>query len=409
MKLRHTLSLALVITVTFASGASTAQVTEGVAAVVNDKVISTFDVRQRMRLMVLSTQVDPTEESMRRFQTQAIRALVDESLKVQEASKFEIVVSEAEIDQQITRLARQNDITADSVKQDLIKANISPHTLEDQMRADIAWQILVSGRYGSRIRVSNNQIALEQQRFKDNLSKPQYLVSEILLESPSIEQDPAIYAGGMSLIQQMKDGAPFVAVAQQFSAAPSAQQGGDMGWIREGDMPREVNAILKVMQVGTISNPIKVSGGFYIVAVRDRKDGSAPMMANFRQIVAPVADMDKMTDFLNDVTNCEGADNITDVIEGSFVNPFADVSIGDLAPAFREILESLQPNQWSKPVESPNGAVSILLCSKGYAEGSGVPTEDEIVNRITDQKLSMLSRRYLRDLRRDSTIEIRTP
>lgn len=386
---------------------SEAQVSEGVAAIVNDRVISTYDVRQRMRLMILSTQTQPTEESLLRFQSQAIRSLIDESLKLQEAEKYEIAVTDAEVNQQIARLARQNDANPEKIKADLRKANISPRTLEDQMRADIAWQILINGRYGTRIRVSNNQIQLEKQRFEENLAQPQFLISEILLESPSIEQDSAIYAGGLSLIEQMQAGAPFPAVAQQFSAAPSAQQGGDVGWIRHGDMPPEVNAVLAQMQVGTVSNPIKVASGFYIIAMRDRKKGGAPIVANFRQIVAPPQSMDQLVSFLETTSNCEQVDAIPQTIEGAFVNPFDNVNIADLAPAFRDILQALQANQWSKPMDTPNGAVSIMLCSKGYEEGAGIPTSDEIVNRLTDQKLGMMSRRYLRDLRRDSTIEYR--
>jgi len=384
-----------------------AQVSEGVAAIVNDEVISTFDVRQRMRLMILSTQVEPTEESLQRFQVQAIRSLVDESLKVQEARERGIEVSDEEINQQIARLARQNEVTPESIRNDLIKSNISPQTLESQMRADIAWQILMNGLFGSRIRISNNQIALEQQRFEANLTKPQYLISEILLESPSIEQDPTIFSGAMSLIEQLQEGAPFTAVAQQFSAAPSAAQGGDVGWVRQGDMPSEVDAVLSTMKVGTISSPIKVASGFYLVVMRDRKDGGAPLVANFRQIVAPIEQKDQLVSFMDGVSNCSDVDGLPDAITGAFVNPFDNIAVNDLAPAFRTIIESLQSGQWSQPVSSPTGAVSIMLCSKGFAEGAGMPTSDEIANRLTDQRLSMMSRRHLRDLRRDSTVEIR--
>ncbi|MBL1430009.1 peptidylprolyl isomerase [Oceanicaulis sp. AH-315-P02] len=383
------------------------QVSEGVTAIVNDQVISSFDVRQRMRMMVLSTQTQPTEESLRRFQNQAMRSLVDERLKLQEAGKFDIEVSQREIDQQISRLARQNSADAESIKADLLRANISASTLEEQIRSDIAWQILINGKYGSRVRVSNNQIELEQQRFKNNLAKPQYLVSEILLESPSLEQDSAIYAGGVSLIQQMREGAPFPAVAQQFSSAPSGPQGGDMGWIRQGDMPAAVDTALATMQIGTVSNPIKVAGGYMIVALRDRKEGGAAMVANFRQMIAPSGSEKQFTKFLEDAKTCKDTDGLSKEIDGAFMNPFTNVALTDLAPAFRQTIESLQNNQWSKPLETPNGLLSIMLCSTDYAEGAGVPTSDEIVNRLTDQKLGMLSRRLLRDLRRDSLIEYR--
>lgn len=382
-------------------------VAEGVAAIVNDDVISTYDVKQRMLLMLMSTRVRPTKENLIRFQQQAMRSLVDDHLKLQEAKKYEIEITKDDVDQEMLQLAQQNGVTVASIKNDLSKAGISVHTLKEQMKADLAWQYLVRGKYSTRLRVSNNQLQQEKKRAAANLSKPQYQVSEILLESPSEKDDPQIYAGGLSLIKQMQKGAPFQAVAQQFSAAPSAAKGGDMGWIHAGDLPKEVRTVLQKMKVGSLSSPIKVPGGFYIIALRDKREGGAPMQASFRQIVAPKDKKQAMVAYLETVNTCKAADDITKSVPGALVNPFEKVKLDDLAPAFREILDTLAPNQWSQPVDSPNGAVSVMLCSKGYTEGSGMPSDDEIENRIINKRITMLARRYLRDLRRDSTVEIR--
>lgn len=390
-----------------ASAPAPSGVAEGVAAIVNDDVISTYDVKQRMRMMLMSTRVRPTKENLVRFQQQAMRSLIDDHLKLQEAKKYDIKITPDEVQQRIQELAKQNGVSVANIENDLTKAGISVNTLKEQLHADLAWQYLVQGKYAPRLRISNNQLQQEKQRVEESLSKPQFLVSEILLDSPSEADDPQIYAGGLSLIKQMKEGAPFQAVAQQFSSAPSAAQGGDMGWIHAGDLPKEVQTVLDKMTVGSLSNPIKVSGGFYIIALRDKREGGAPMQATFRQIVVPKGKETAMTDYLKTVNTCKAADGITDKVQGALVNPFEKVKLDDLAPAFREILENLSPNQWSQPVESPNGAVSIMLCSKGYAEGSGMPSDTEIENRIIDQRISMLARRYLRDLRRDSTVEIR--
>jgi peptidyl-prolyl cis-trans isomerase SurA len=384
-----------------------AQVAEGVAAIVNDQVISTFDVRQRMRMIISSSRVKPDEQTLIRIQQQALRGLIDERLQLQEAGKFEIQVEQAEIDQAIGRIARQNNVTLEDVKNDLRKSGISPTTLESQIRAEIAWQVLVQGRYGSRVRVSNNQIAQSKSRMEAALSKPQYLISEVLLESPTPEQDAAIYQGALSLIQQMRDGAPFQAVAQQFSSAPSAAQGGDVGWVHKEDLPEAIQAVLDQMQPGTISPPIQVPGGYYIIALRDRKDGSAPMVINFRQIIAPVAQTSRVQTFMRKVKSCNDVESIKKSVTGAFSNAFEDVALTDLSPAVRTILESLQPGQSSKPTEGPQGATAFMLCSRHYAEGAGIPNDEQIADQLINTRLAMLSRRYLRDLRRDSTVEVR--
>ena len=384
-----------------------AQVAEGVAAIVNDQVISTFDVRQRMRMIISSSRVKPDEQTLARIQQQALRGLIDERLQLQEAGKYDIKVDQSEIDQSIGRIARQNNVTLEDVKNDLRKSGISPSTLESQIRAEIAWQVLVQGRYGSRVRVSNNQIAESKSRMEAALSKPQYLISEVLLESPSPEQDAAIYQGALSLIQEMRDGAPFQAVAQQFSSAPSAAQGGDVGWVHKDDLPEAIQDVIGQMQPGTISPPIQVPGGYYLIALRDRKDGSAPMVINFRQIVAPVEQTEKVRNFMRKAKSCKAVDSIKNSIPSAFSNAFENVALTDLAPSVRTVLESLQPGQSSAPTEGPQGVTVFMLCDRHYAEDAGIPNDEQIADQLINTRLAMLSRRYLRDLRRDSTVEIR--
>ncbi len=386
---------------------ASAQVAEGVAAIVNDQVISTFDVRQRMKMIISSARVQPDEQTILRVQQQALNDLVEERLQIQESEKFKIEVSQGEIDQAIDRIARQNNVTIDDVKDDLRRAGISPVTLENQIRAEIAWQILVQGRFGSRVRVSNNQIAQSKARIEASLSKPQYMIAEVLLESPSAEQDPTIYQGGLSLIQQMNDGAPFQAVAQQFSAAPSATQGGDVGWVFRDDLVPEVRLAVDQMEPGTISPPIKVPGGYYIIALRDRKDGDAPMVVDFNQIVAPAGKDGALKSYMGKVKSCDDIGNIEKSVNGAFSNAFKEVALNELAPAVRVVLENLQPGQFSLPVDGPQGATVLMLCSKHYSEEAGVPGDEQIANQLINTRVAMLARRYLRDLRRDSTVEIR--
>ena len=409
MFVRKLLTVSFMLLVLIGTGQSPAlaQVAEGVAAVVNDEVISTFDVRQRMRMIISSSRVKPDEKTLVRIQQQALRGLIDERLQLQESQKFDIKVDQSEIDQAITRIARQNNVTLEDVKNDLRKSGISPTTLESQIRSEIAWQILVNGRYGSRVRVSNNQIAESKSRMEAALSKPQYLISEVLLESPSPEQDPMIYQGALSLIKQMRDGAPFQAVAQQFSSAPSAAQGGDVGWVHKADLPEAIQSALDQMKPGTISPPIKVPGGYYLIALRDRKDGGAPMVVNFRQIVAPTGQEEKLKSYMAKIKSCEGAKDIKKSISGAFSNAFDEVALSELAPAIREVLEKLQPGQASKPIVNPQGSTVFMVCDKHYAEGAGIPNDDQIADQLISTRLAMLSRRYLRDLRRDSTVEIR--
>ena len=57
---------ALAVTLAISASPAAAQLAEGVAAIVNDHVISTFDVRQRANLLLVSAGMQPTPELQQR-------------------------------------------------------------------------------------------------------------------------------------------------------------------------------------------------------------------------------------------------------------------------------------------------------------------------------------------------------
>src|SRR5262249_6153287 len=96
-----------------------AQLAEGVAAIVNDHVISTFDVRQRATLLLASAGLQQTPELMERAQAQALHDLVDERLEEQEATKFNVTISPEQVDRRLNDVATQNHLTTDTLVEQL--------------------------------------------------------------------------------------------------------------------------------------------------------------------------------------------------------------------------------------------------------------------------------------------------
>ena len=96
------------------------------------------------------------------------------------------------------------------------------------------------------------------------------------------------------------------------------------------------------------------------------------------------------------------------------------MSVKDVAPQFRKILEETPNGRSTPPLRGATGVEMFVICSGGMvpaAQVGGGPapaakaatevTKEEVESRLYNQELSMLARRYLRDLRRDATIEMR--
>jgi len=159
--------------------------------------------------------------------------------------------------------------------QALASAGIHARTIREQIRTAIGWRELVGGRFASRARVSRSQVEQSLSKYEEAATKKQYLIGEIYIDANRVGGMQSAITGGQQLIQQMIQGAPFQAVAQQFSAAPTAVRGGDAGWVVEGTVAPALQQAFDNLEIGQLSNPIVVEGGVYISDMRDKREGSA--------------------------------------------------------------------------------------------------------------------------------------
>lgn len=397
-----------------------AQRTEGIAALVNDEPITTLDVSNRMRLIIASTGVTNMDvETLERIQDQALRGLIDEHLQLQEAREFDVEVSDEEIEASLLDLADRNNTTLDVILADLQRSGVDVSTLRHQLEAEIAWQILVNGRYGSRIRISDQQIQMALERLAASASQPQFRIFEILIAISNVNEEEAAIQRVIAVMEQLQQGATFPELARQFSDAPSAAVGGDIGWIVASQLQPEVAQIMPQMMQqfqgsggrGALSNPVRVPGGFMIIALVGARDGTTTVQYDLTQITIPASAVqddtgERLREALEEAPTCAQAQSVADEFEGSIVTPLGSIGADALLPQIRDTLAPLDAGDNSGILETAAGLQSLLVCDRVIA-GPGVPSRDDLEGQLRGQQLSVISRRWLRDLRRDSTVEIR--
>ena len=395
---------------------------ESVAAIVNDQIISTYDLAQRMRLLIATSGVQPTEETLPQFQREALISLVDERLqmielrRMEKQQKIDLIAGDDEVNEEIGGIAQQNNLTADQFLAALQAQGVNASTLREQIRANISWQRWIRGRYGSRLRIGEDQIKAAQQRMSAAAAKAQYQISEIMIDASRVGGMDKAIQGGQQLVTQIQQGAPFPAVARQFSALPTAASGGDAGWVSQGEVVPEVQAALDQMRPGQLSQPTQARDGVYIIYLRDKRSGSGAELVSLKQAAVALtaqstaSDMEAARKKLETVraatSGCGDLEAAAAKVPGVVAGDLGEAEVKDLAPAFREAAMALQPNQVSEPIRTSAGMHIVAVCGR-RASGSEDITHDQIENRLYGQQLSMISRRYMRDLRNSATIETR--
>lgn len=410
------------------------------AAIVNDIVISTYDLEQRINLVLMSSGAPSTPDTRARVRDQVLRQLIDEMLQLQEAQKLEISIENSDIDAALGRIAQQNNTTVEEVRATLKANNVDFSTLVTQVQAELAWGKLINARLAPRVNVSDEEVDLVYNRIAENAERRQFQVSEIFLSVDSEEEEPRVRELLGEIFSAMQRGAPFTAVARQYSEASSAAQGGDIGWVSEGQLPESVENVLREMQRGQVSQPIRVVGGYYIVALRDRRErvgapteapppmperpagvpeGSVRLMRVVMQIPRNPDDAQKaeiqarLRGLREAIRGCQGLSDVVKQFPRTSAQSFGVLRLADMNADYRQLIEGLKPSEVSQPFGTSAGIEMLVVCGDrpmpNIVDSSPfeMPTREEIGERLFNQELSMQARRYLRDLRRDAVIEIR--
>ena len=405
-----------------ASSDASAGAGERIVAVVNGDVISQGDVNARTRLFALSTGLPMTPEVLSRLRPQVTRQLVDERLRLQEEQKRKIIVTDKEIADAVAGIEQRNGMTSGAMRAKLGAEGVALRTLYDQTRVQLGWTRVLRDELGPRADITDADITAEQAVLKAQTGLTEYRVGEIFLpiEDPTKSADTARFAD--TVIQQLRAGAPFSVVAAQFSQSQTALQGGDLGWVNLNQLDPQVSAVIREMPDGAISNPINVAGGISIVTMRAKREVGRDMatMLAVRQVFLPFStplDPKNPTEQQkHQLLTAEGIEKTTHGCDGmeaankaaGTVRPSdpGEVRLEGLNPTMRSLITGLAPGQVSRPLVSTDGVGLLMVCSsaqKNLAETN----KQEISNRLLDQRVELVSRQLVRDLRRRANIDMR--
>ena len=392
-----------------------------IAAVVNDEVISVGDVQSRLRMVMLSSNFPDSQEIRQRIAGQVLRTIVDEKLQMQEAKRQNVTATDEEIKKALSRIEQQNNMQPEQLDAVLKAHGIDRSSLIDQLTASIVWAKLVRRLVSQTNMVSDEEIDEASKRIKESANEPQSRVAEIFLAVDSPQQDEEMRRLAERLIEQMKRGARFSAVAQQFSQSPTAAVGGDLGWVRPEQLNPDLAKAVAQMRPGELSPPIRSGPGYYLLLVLDRRSGRSDpepdqAVLHLVQVVFPLptqaseamrrAALSEAASAKATAKNCEEMLKIGKEKGSPQLSSEGRLRVSQIAPAVRNIVAQLEVGQASQPIVQKNGVGVIMVCEKGEPN-TALPSRDEIADQLARQRAENLARRYLRDLRRAAFVDVR--
>ena len=386
---------------------------EGIAAIVNDEVISKFDVDQRVNLFLVTSGIERTPQNIDGLRRQVLRTLIQEKLQLQEARDSEIEISRAEINAAMQDMASGTNRSLDEVEKFLKENNVHIRTMEDQIEAELAWNRFVRGRFGGQVSIGELEIDETLERAEAAMNQDRVNISEILLLANNQLDGQRLMSEAAQIVQQLRAGINFGAVARQFSAASSSASGGNLGWIPVNQLDENIVPIIENMAAGDISDPIETSAGIYIVQVNSKQQsgGIDPMRNLFDLLiitydVATEGHLAKLESLRDSFTTCKNTESKAKEMDARNVTRTGQVELRRFPKNLQSEISTTEAGQVIGPKKNEKIAEMVVVCDRKDDQGATI-SRDAIENNLYSQRLAIMARRHLRELRRDSIVEYR--
>ena len=398
-----------------------AQNTVGIVAVVNEEAITAYDVEQRIGLLIVTSGLDNTADQRERLRPRVLQTLIDERLKSQEIERSGITLTEEEFGFAVQNLEQANNVDPGELEAFFTRLGVSLDLIVSQIRIDVSWQKLLADTDLANILIDQTQVDEAMARIEASEGQTEFRLLEILLladERAGVTMED-VRDLASRLIDQIRNGSSFGAIAVQFSDSPSAASGGVLGWQLESELNPVFASAVRNLGVGSITRPLEEERGFRILALAERRLANSIVnndtRVSVRQLFIPVpagsseAQIETKASLAEDIresaTSCDDFKRRA-AAAGTPQSPQpTQLRLGDINPVLRGILAGLAAGSISEPLRSNLGIQMVMMCARETQ--SNLPSREVIRNNLTQERINTISQRRVRDLRRAAYIDIR--
>ena len=385
-----------------------------IVAKINNQIITNIDLEYRLNLAIEISNIPNEIKFRKQIRQQILNLLIDENLKIQEAEKYGILISSAEVYSEISRLEQRLKLPKDSLIENFRKKNIPEIVIYNQIRGQLLWNKIISYRIANNISISNKQTEEALQNFIKSSGEVEYNISEIFISHTSNNLENSSEDKIYSIYNKVNS-SNFTILAQQFSDGALNIN----NWYRESALNPEIIKTIRNLQIGDISEPIKTNSGLHIYLLNDKRKTKKIIenetLYNLSQIFFKTteANKNKIQDIENKISNlreniksCSQLEEAIKKEVSSSGGSLGILSSESLDKRFLEVLEdNLQVGQLSKTIITTEGIHSIMLCEKAKTVNLD-EIRKNIEQKLRIEKINNAANLLLNSIRQRALIEI---
>jgi len=263
-----------------------AEVVDRIVATVNGKIITMKELNDRLTAVVKASKID-NQDQVNELRRDVLEMMIDRELVLQEAKRLRIEVSKEEVEEALARIKDSQNMTQEQFEEEVARRGGNMEILKSDMEVDLLRSRMINMEVRSRVVVPAAQVEAYFKEHRDEFDlKPKVHVRNILIAFPpgaeeSVKNKAAALADNIGA--EIRDERDFAKAAVQYSDAPNAKNGGDLGLIAWEEIDPQIKAVLKDLEPGQVSKPLMTTQGCQLFLLVERQDNDPRTEARIKE------------------------------------------------------------------------------------------------------------------------------
>ena len=377
---------------------------EGILVSVDNEVITTFDLSERIKLVLKSLKLEDNIKNRDSVRDRVLDLLIIEKLKRKEIERSKIELSENELVSFTASVYNFPEDDFDKFKNFIKEEGLEIDVVLEQIKIELLWRKFSQQKFSPVISISREEIDRILKSQKKREGKTEYNISEIFIEENNSEpEETRKYIDKILIL--IENGSSFDRIATKFSDSLNANEGGNLGWLIEENIDSQILDIVKDLNIGQIKSDIKVDDGYKIIKLNNKRVISSGKgdsfsfikFSSFKNLDALMKDIDA------DICSIKESD-FPDIQDLSLVK-FDQINSNELSLIYLEKIKNIKEGEFTEIIENKGENNKILLC-KVLIENKNVAEQKvKIETRLFNKKYNQLSRTYISNLKKSANIK----
>ena len=247
-------------------GKAFAEVVDRVVAIVNEDIVTQVDIQREAapflnKIASSGHSREKQEELIKKVKGDLLEALIEQSLTQQEARRYGISISEDEIDNAVESVKARRSLTQEEFEKALSYEGMNIEAYRENIKKQLLHARIINVAVKSKVVITDTDI---QTYYNDHIAeyagKKKHHLRNILMQGREEIGE---------IKRRLDENQSFVILAKQFSMAPNASDGGDLGLFDISNFTPQIRESISKLEKGEYTDIIQTAQGFQIFFIED--------------------------------------------------------------------------------------------------------------------------------------------